>query len=180
MKTKNSELLEAIQKQKFITEKQILLLKHRIQKQLFENSFKDENNFDEIEELQNFMRKNNFEINLLQEQKIKGVDYFKKKYFTQFGYLRHNKEIKFNSDILNILVRWNNDRINNEIDFKFCGFVIITNGIMKFIEPIYKCNINFRFGENSFLYFHFNGTDYEYLQGKFLKGNNILYVEGRI
>lgn len=173
MKMKNEEVFANIAKQKFITENQILLIKHRVQKLYFENKV------EAVDEFYDFMNtaKNTFQITETQE--TKGFDYLKKKYLTRFGYLRNNKSIKFKYEILYIIQNMK----RNHTKFYFSGFAKISNGIMTFIEPVYKLETYIDGIKKSFYYYHYGETDYEFnfaLINKNLKGNDILYLEGHI
>ena len=173
MNLRNEELFAQIAKQKMIKENQILLMKHRIQKLYFENKIKT------IDEYYDFLKycKNTFEIQDIQNDK--GFNYLKKKYLTKFGHLRDNKTIKFKYETLSIIQQMS--RCNTK--FYFCGFAIISNGVMKFVEPIYKLETYIYGGKKSFSYFHFIDTDYEFNYGlinQYLKDNDILYLEGCI
>ena len=152
------KLITKIKETKIISESEILKLKHSYQKAIFEQN-------EEYLEYFRSLRLFNKNIDLTQEQKNKGYQYFKKKYFTFYGHLRHNKQIKFSKETLQNLEEL---RFNN-FDFRFSGFVIISTGIMDFIEPIYKMRIK----NKILVYFNHNYIDYEmsYEIGSALKDN---------
>lgn len=160
-----------IDRTNFIFERQILRIKHFYQNAIF----KKDNDYIKLFENRNFWLK---ELNIEETQRIKGYQYFRKNYLKYNGTLRNNKWIKFSNYVLDILKHIKFDNC----DFKFCGFVIISNGIMNFIEPIYKCEIKFNYQIKSFKYFHFNGIDYEmtYSRNHYLEGNNILFIKDYI
>ena len=158
------KLISKVYEQKIITENEILKLKHSYQKAVFDNNNIYLNYFTKL----TLFSKN---IDLTQEQKNKGYQYFKKKYFTFYGHLRNNKSIKFSKEVLQVL----ENLMYNNYDFKFCGFVILSTGIMDFIEPVYKLKIK----NKSITYFHYNGIDYEmnYEYGSSLKDNRYLFIK---
>ena len=161
------KLLSDIFKRNYITENEILRLKHFYQNACFSN----DSDYLEYFKSQRFFTKH---YHLKEEQDLKGFKYLKKKYFTLYGHLRNNRNIKFEKSTLKILEKLEFDNY----DFKFCGFVIISNGIMNFIEPIYLLEIKTD-KYYAFRYFHYNGIDYDFNfeQGKYLKDNKYLYIK---
>ncbi len=162
------KLQSDIFKRNYITENEILRLKH-----FYKNAClsKDSDYLDYFEK-QNFYARC---FNLTNEQKVKGFNYLKKRYFKLSGQLRNNRNIKFGKSCLNILEKLKYDNY----DFKFCGFVIISNGIMNFIEPIYLLEIYDSKKYYAFRYFNYCYIDYEFNfeKGKYLKDNQYLFIK---
>lgn len=161
------KLLSEIFKRNYINENEILRLKHFYQNACLKSDFEYLNYFKNCR----FFTKH---YNLTDEQKLKGFRYFQKRYFKLSGQLRNNKQIKFGTSCLKILEKM---KIDN-YDFKFCGFVIISNGIMNFIEPIYLLEVKTKEKYYSFRYFNYCYTDYEFnFENTYLKDSGCLFIK---
>lgn len=164
------EILKLVNERNYIEEKEILRIKNFYQDALFKKDFEF------IEFINNFRFFNKI-IRISPEQNEKGKEYLKKKYLTMFGYQRTGKLIKLDYVSRQIIERAN----WKEVKFYFAGFVIISNGILKFIEPIYlfetyERQTNFY---KAFRYFHYGDCDYNFNFNKdeYLKGDSILFIK---